>query len=173
MEEVAVVKKRGRPAKGTSGGAAPAAGISVDSSIPVIPKKRGRPPKVKGGRGRPPKLSAGAANSDDDDLDQDELGDANGELLQPLKIKGRGRPRKVPVQAQENSGNDDDDMDSSADEKPPAKQQKSPSSAKRRKLGRPRKHQPSEDDDGNYSNVLISKSSYIYTCVSKSSAHRI
>lgn len=155
MEDTAVAKKRGRPSKLATGAAAAPPGSPGDSNIPTIPKKRGRPPKVKGsGRGRPPKSAAAAQNSDNEDLDQDELGEANGDLgMPPLKVKARGRPRKSgpPVQVQENSGNDDDDMDSSTDEKPPVKHQKSPSSAsKRRKLGRPQKHKPSEDEDGQF-----------------------
>lgn len=128
------MKKRGRPAKSV---VAPAAG-SPTETLPTIPKKRGRPPKSKG-RGRPAKAAVVGAASDNDD---DDTNEANGEPQ--LVSKGRGRPRKVPPQ-ENNSGNEDEDGDSSVEDKV-VKQQKTPQSAKRRKLGRPRKHQASDQE---------------------------
>ncbi|KAL7729012.1 hypothetical protein ACLKA6_019846 [Drosophila palustris] len=137
MEEIAVAKKRGRPSKGGTTGAAPAAG----SPIETIPKKRGRPSKAKGG-GRPPKVTA--VSSDNEDIDHNEKDETNGE--QPIKLagtgKGRGRPRKEPIPVQENSENDDEDAADSSEDKPKKKKQK-----KARKLGRPRKHQPSDEEE--------------------------
>lgn len=137
MDELVVVKKRGRPAK--AGSAAAAVAAPAAGSASEIPKKRGRPPKAGKGRGRPKAAAVEASDNEDDE-------EENGEQEQLIVSKGRGRPRKVQPQAPEsNSGNDDDDADSSAEEKV-VKQQKTPQSAKRRKLGRPRKHQPSDDD---------------------------
>ncbi|XP_034488196.1 chromosomal protein D1-like [Drosophila innubila] len=92
MVDIAVPKKRGRPSKGGTTGAAPAA----SSPIETIPKMRGRPSKAKG-RGRPPRVA-------------NELDEVNGE--QPIKVtstgKGRGRPRKEPITVRKICGSDDD-----------------------------------------------------------------
>ncbi|ALC45424.1 D1 [Drosophila busckii] len=136
----ASVKKRGRPSKVH---ADPAAEDSRDSSpgenMPTIPKKRGRPAKVK------------KTPSKGDIPEDDELLEVNGEAP---KSAGRGRPRKI-VSLQESSGNDDDDDNdddnddggSSYEDNAKSPKQKSPSSAKRRKLGRPRKIQTSDQEE--------------------------
>ncbi|KAL7729011.1 hypothetical protein ACLKA6_019845 [Drosophila palustris] len=58
--------------------------------------------------------------------------------------KQRGRPRKEPIPVQENSGNDEQDAANSPKSEPKQRKRK-----KVRKLGRPRKHHPSDGEENN------------------------
>ncbi|XP_017142632.1 chromosomal protein D1 [Drosophila miranda] len=124
MEEVSV-KKRGRPPKN------PGASPSVVDAAAMIPKKRGRPPKsAKAQRGRPSKKPINLSESEGEgDGDDDSYENVAKTVASPqLSSKGRGRPRI-----------------NNYDAEVPAKSKTT--SSKRRKLGRPKKHQPSESED--------------------------
>lgn len=137
MEEVAV-KKRGRPSKASVGGKSSTAAVAAIS--PGI-KKRGRPAKNKGSsggggqRGRPPKASKIQNDEDpEDEGEEDGDGDGSGAELannsSPSPTKGRGRPKSSGGAG---SGSGDS--------------VKTPGSAKKRKAGRPKKHQPSDSEN--------------------------
>ncbi|XP_022214396.1 chromosomal protein D1 [Drosophila obscura] len=133
MEEVAV-KKRGRPPKNpAAAGSQQSASPSVVDAAATIPKKRGRPPKsakVQVQRGRPAKKPVNLSDSEGEgDSDDDSNENVAKTVASPQLIpKGRGRPRI-----------------NNYDAEVPAKSKAS--SPKRRKLGRPKKYQPSESED--------------------------
>ncbi|SPP88274.1 chromosomal protein D1 [Drosophila guanche] len=133
MEEVEVsVKKRGRPPKSlAAAGSQLNASQSVVDAAATIPKKRGRPPKsakVQDQRGRPAKKPVNLSESEADGDDDSTENVAKTAASPQLAPKGRGRPRL-----------------NNSDAEVPAKTKTA--STKRRKLGRPRKHQPSESED--------------------------
>ncbi|XP_030373686.1 chromosomal protein D1 [Scaptodrosophila lebanonensis] len=132
------VKKRGRPPKAGGGSVALSGG---GDAAHTIPKKRGRPSgSGNKGRGRPPKNPI-ASDAEEDVL---ALDGENGDTDVPKTSKGRGRPAKVTKVDTESSGNESGNDSLSIDK--PSKAQKSPSPAKRRKLGRPKKHVPSDEE---------------------------